>query len=93
MYQTTLSTKGQVTLPKPIRDALDLKEGDRIAFVVVDGSILVQPLNGKVEALFGALSSYAIEGTTLEDYDAAVGEGISEHVEGRAGQNSRRQSA
>ncbi len=93
MYQTTLSTKGQVTLPKPIRDALDLKEGDRIAFVVVDGSILVQPRNGKVEALFGALSSYAIEGTTLEDFDAAVGEGISEHVEGRAGENSRRQSA
>ena len=93
MYQATLSTKGQVTLPKPIRDALDLKEGDRIAFVVVDGSILVQPRNGKVEALFGALSSYAIEGTTLEDYDAAVGEGISEHVEGRAGENSRCQSA
>ncbi len=88
-----MSTKGQITVPKPIRDAFDLNEGDRIAFVVVDGSILVQPGNGKIETLFGALSAYAIEGTTLEDYDAAIGEGISEHVEGRAGEDSRRHSA
>ena len=83
MYQTTVSSKGQVTIPKPVRDALDLKEGDRIAFVMVDGSVVVQPRNGRIEAIFGALSSYAIAGTTLDDYDAAIGEGISEHVEGR----------
>lgn len=28
----TVTSKGQVTLPKPVRDALGLKEGDRVLF-------------------------------------------------------------
>ena len=33
----TLSSKGQITLPKPVRDALGLKEGDRVLFRVLEG--------------------------------------------------------
>ena len=33
--------------------------------------------------LSGALADYAIPGTTTDDYDRAVGEGMSDHVEGR----------
>ena len=32
-----LSSKGQVTLPKGVRDALGLEQGDRLHFRVVDG--------------------------------------------------------
>ena len=32
--QSTITSKGQVTIPKAIRDALSLQTGDKIAFVV-----------------------------------------------------------
>lgn len=36
-----ITSKGQVTLPKPVRDALGLEAGDRLLFRVVDGHALV----------------------------------------------------
>lgn len=36
----TITSKGRVTIPKPVRDALDLQPGDQIDFDVRDGAIL-----------------------------------------------------
>jgi len=33
----TVTSKGQITLPKSVRDALDLNEGDRVLFRVLQG--------------------------------------------------------
>jgi AbrB family looped-hinge helix DNA binding protein len=33
----SITTKGQITIPKEIRASLDLKEGDRVIFVIEDG--------------------------------------------------------
>lgn len=54
--EATITSKGQVTLPKPIRDRLDLKAGDRIAFSLEDdGRLLVTPVTGSVMDLAGLL--------------------------------------
>lgn len=37
----TVTSKGQITLPKAIRDALGLREGDRVLFRVLDGRAVV----------------------------------------------------
>lgn len=33
----TVTSKGQVTIPKPVRDELGLQDGDRVLFRIVDG--------------------------------------------------------
>ncbi|MGI0102579.1 MAG: AbrB/MazE/SpoVT family DNA-binding domain-containing protein [Nitrosotalea sp.] len=33
----SITTKGQITIPREIRISLDLKEGDRIIFTIEDG--------------------------------------------------------
>ena len=40
MSSSTLTRKGQTTIPKDIRDRLNLKPGDKIKFIVnADGSV------------------------------------------------------
>lgn len=47
-----ITSKGQVTLPKPIRERLRLKTGDRVDFIEGDdGAVRLVPHNVRVEAL------------------------------------------
>jgi antitoxin PrlF len=41
MEVSRLSSKGQVTIPKSIRDALNLNEGDKVAFINNDGKVII----------------------------------------------------
>jgi antitoxin PrlF len=40
---STISTKGQITVPLEIRRRLGLKEGDRVEFVVDNGQTVLRP--------------------------------------------------
>ena len=52
--QATMTSKGQVTFPKPIRDKLHLKPGDRIEFMLEeDGSLRITPVTASVTRLKG----------------------------------------
>lgn len=51
---TTLSSKGQVVLPKPVRQALHLQPGTRFDIQVSGGTIILQPLAiGSLRTLYG----------------------------------------
>ncbi len=80
--EARITSKGQTTIPAEVREKLGLQVGDRIAFIEMEQGYLVIPRNRPVDVLFGALSEYAIPGTTVDDYDRAIGQGISDHVEG-----------
>jgi antitoxin PrlF len=80
--EAKISSKGQTTIPAEVREKLGLQTGDRIAFIEMEQGYLIIPRNRPVDVLFGALAEYAIPGTTIGDYDLAVGEGVSNHVEG-----------
>jgi AbrB family looped-hinge helix DNA binding protein len=52
----TLTSKGQTTIPKPIRDSLGLKPGDRMTFTLMpDGVVLLRVKNKRVANLAGLL--------------------------------------
>lgn len=41
MAEATLTSKGQVTIPKAVREAMGLKEGDRVDFIETDRGVLM----------------------------------------------------
>jgi AbrB family looped-hinge helix DNA binding protein len=56
----TLTSKGQVTIPRQVRERLRLRAGDRLDFrVEEDGTIRVQPIAKKVADVFGAFAQKA----------------------------------
>ncbi len=60
MAVATLTSKGQTTIPKSVRDRLSLKAGDRLEFVVQDdGSVLMVPATVSLDDLEGVLPAPA----------------------------------
>lgn len=54
MLSSTITTKGQVTIPKDIRNILNIGKGDRIEFLVdSDGSVTILPVTMDITALKG----------------------------------------
>lgn len=59
--QATITSKGQVTVPKPIRDKLHLKAGDKVEFMLEkDGNLRVAPVTASVTRLKGMLPEPAV---------------------------------
>jgi antitoxin PrlF len=53
---STLTSKGQTTIPKPIRDSLRMKAGDKMSFTLMpDGVVIMRVKNRKVSDLAGLL--------------------------------------
>jgi len=94
MTTTTLTSKGQMTLPKSIRDDMGLKAGDKIELVTFGNAAVIVPRNRPVDSVFGLLSRHAIGQTAIEDYDEAVREAATDHLdEGRGAQGKRDDAA
>ena len=53
---TTLTSKGQTTIPKEIRDSLRIKPGDRMTFTLMpDGTVVMRVKNWRIVELAGTL--------------------------------------
>ena len=66
MLTSKLSSKGQVTIPKEIRDELDLNAGDLVVYEVQDGIVTVRRAEPWDKAFHEALSD------TLDEWDSAA---------------------
>lgn len=49
----TITSKGQVTIPKAVRDRLHLQTGDKLEFVLHQHSVEMIPISGSIRDLKG----------------------------------------
>ena len=77
MTTAVLTAKGQITIPKQIRDFLGLHKGDKVDFhTSPDGEVKVTPINLAVDDVFGILSDSTDKVLSVEDMDAGIARGI-----------------
>jgi antitoxin PrlF len=55
MSSSTITRRGQVTIPKEIRDALGVSEGERVLFVQRGEEIVLKVLRGSILELRGSV--------------------------------------
>jgi antitoxin PrlF len=72
MSTSTLTRKGQTTIPVKVRNHLKLRPGDKIEFVIErDGRVVLTPKNIDVRQLRGMLGR-AGRHLTIEQMDEAI---------------------
>ena len=73
MYESSITVKGQTTLPKAVRDSLDIKAGDKVRYVFLEEGVLIMPVRS-ASNLFGSLK-YDGPAVTLEDMEDGIVKG------------------
>lgn len=79
--RTTLTSKGQTTIPKPIRDLLKLQPGDRIDFVVDGDRVYLKPANVDLRQLSGIMHRPERAPVSLEAMEDAIAAGACDEAE------------
>lgn len=73
----TVTDKGQVTVPKEIRDRTGIAAGSRLDFEVqADGSLCVRILARGADSLFGLVSRPGIKARSIEEMDQGIATAI-----------------
>ena len=74
MPSSTLTSKGQITLPRQVRDHLGVQKGDTVDFVIgADGEVRVRAGEVDIAELKGLVRPPGRRPVSLEDMDAAIG--------------------
>ncbi|MCY3758824.1 MAG: type II toxin-antitoxin system PrlF family antitoxin [Acidobacteria bacterium] len=76
MVQSAITSKGQTTLPRSVRQALGVKSGDRVRYVILNDEVRILPVR-PIGRLFGVLKHEG-PSVTLEDMEQAIAEGACE---------------
>ncbi len=72
MPSAKVTSKGQITLPKEIRKALGLREGDRVSFRIrTDGKALIEPETVSLLSLRGSIKP-KVRDVSIEAMNEAI---------------------
>jgi len=76
VIESSITKKGQTTLPKPVREMLGVQAGDRVRYVIADGEVRLLPVR-PISRLYGLLR-HAGPVVTVEEMEHAVSDGAAE---------------
>lgn len=78
-YLGKVTSKGQTTVPKQVRDFLGLEEGTQVEWTLEDGKATVKPRTLRAVDLAGFLGKPPNgRHVTIEEMDNAIGEAVAE---------------
>lgn len=78
MRDSTLTSKGQVTIPIELRNALDLHPGDSLVFELIDHKVLMSKKKNDITSAFGM---YRVDKKiSLDDIQKAIEEGYKDDI-------------
>jgi antitoxin PrlF len=82
MSIATITSKGQLTLPKEVRDHLHVDAGDKVEFVIGEGGeVRVNRLKGSAMRLYGMFHRPGMKPLTVEEMDEEMGRHLAEDDE------------
>ena len=76
MLESSITIKGQTTLPKAVRDILAVKAGDKVRYIILDEGVLIMPVR-PTSRLFGSLK-YDGPAVSLKEMEEAIAQGAVE---------------
>ncbi len=76
-YYAKVTSKGQITIPKKVRDSLGLLEGTTVIVSERDGTAVLRPKTGRAIDLAGFLGKPPSgKSLTVQEMDEAIGEAV-----------------
>jgi antitoxin PrlF len=82
MADGKVTSKGQITIPKEVRDRLKLQAGDAVKFEFQPDGRVVLRKRLPAMSLCGMLRRPGQKAVSLEEMDESIGKAISDHVMG-----------
>jgi len=80
MMESTVTARGQTTLPKDVREALELQAGDRLRYLLLDGEVRLIKVR-PVMTLEGVLKRPGRKPVALERMEEAIAAGATDEAE------------
>jgi antitoxin PrlF len=73
MATSTLTSKGRVTIPKEIRDRLQLKTGSRLNFIFSEsGKVILQPIQSDFRSVRGIVRLKKKRPVSVKEMNEAI---------------------
>ena len=76
----TMTSKGQTTVPKEVRDVLGLSEGAQVEWIIEDGKAIVKPRTLRAVDLAGILAPSPVGPVSIEEINAGIAEAAAQSV-------------
>jgi AbrB family looped-hinge helix DNA binding protein len=76
MHDATITSKSQLTLPKAVREAMNLGPGDRVRFVPSLNGFRIVALKGDITRLRGIFHRPGRKPVSIEEMNKAIGRAV-----------------